>query len=149
VAADVGLDELSIGEMAALSGLSIHTLRYYERIGLITSIPRSSSGHRRYSRETVERVESLAYLRAAGLGMDDMRVYLRNLDRGDLAAADHAALLGAHAANLAAQIEQLEVRQAYITAKAAYWQAVADGDRDTADAHRNIQRARELAQQLR
>jgi DNA-binding transcriptional MerR regulator len=149
MAAEVLADELSIGEMAATSGLSVHTLRYYERIGLIAPIPRLSSGHRRYSRETVERVESLSYLRAAGLSMADMRVYLANLDRGDLAAADHAALLGAHATSLAMQIEQLRVRHAYIEAKAAYWQAVADGRRDTAAAQQTIERARELSRQLR
>ena len=146
---DVLPDELSIGDMAAASGLSVHTLRYYERIGLIAPIPRSNSGHRRYSRETVERVESLGYLRAAGLSMDDMRVYLRNLDRGDVAAADHAALLGAHARSIADQITQLGLRQKYIEAKAAYWQAVADGERDTEDAQRSIRRARELSQHLR
>jgi DNA-binding transcriptional MerR regulator len=143
------LDELSIGDMAATSGLSVHTLRYYERIGLIAPIPRLSSGHRRYSRETVEVVESLSYLRAAGLSMDDMRTYLANLERGDAAAADHAALLGAHARTLAEQIGKLRVRQAYIEAKAGYWQAVADGNRDSPDAQATIGRARELAQQLR
>jgi DNA-binding transcriptional MerR regulator len=142
-------DELSIGEMAAASGLSVHTLRYYERIGLIAPIPRLSSGHRRYSRETAERVESLSYLRAAGLSMEDMRIYLGNLDRGDLAAADHAALLSAHARSIGEQIEQLRIRQAYIEAKAAYWQAVADGSGETVDAQRTIQRARELSQRLR
>ncbi|MCW2495662.1 MerR family transcriptional regulator [Jatrophihabitans sp.] len=146
---EVLADELSIGEMAAASGLSVHTLRYYERIGLIAPIPRLSSGHRRYSRETVERVESLGYLRAAGLSMDDMRIYLANLDRGDLAAADHAALLSAHARSIDEQVEQLRLRQAYIEAKAAYWQAVADGKAQTAAAQRTIRRARELSQRLR
>jgi DNA-binding transcriptional MerR regulator len=149
VTSEVLRDELSIGEMAAASGLSIHTLRYYERIGLIAPIPRLSSGHRCYSRETVERVESLGYLRAAGLSMDDMRTYLRNLDRGDLAAADHAALLSTHARTIGAQIDQLRLRQAYIEAKAAYWQAVANGERDSEDAQLTIQRARELSKQLR
>src|ERR1700712_4639805 len=130
-------DELSIGELAASSGLSIHPLRYYERIRLIAPIPRLSSGHRRYSRETVERVESLGYLRAAGLSMTDMRTYLRNLDRGEVAAADHAALLAAQARRIGEQIEQLRLRQAYITAKGAYWQAVADGKAETPDAQRN------------
>jgi DNA-binding transcriptional MerR regulator len=149
VTSDVLAEELTIGELAASSGLSVHTLRYYERIGLIAPIPRSASGHRRYRRETVERVESLSYLRAAGLSLDDMRTYLRNLDRGDGAAADHAALLGAHASSIAKQVEQLQVRRHYIEAKAAYWQAVADGEQNTEGARRSIQRARKLSQQLR
>jgi DNA-binding transcriptional MerR regulator len=149
MAAETLADELSIGDMAATSGLSVHTLRYYERVGLIAPIPRLSSGHRRYSRATVERVESLSYLRAAGLSLDDMRTYLANLDRGDLAADDHAALLGAHAARLAEQIDHLRIRHAYIEAKAAYWQAVADGQQGTAGAQRSIERARQLSRQLR
>jgi DNA-binding transcriptional MerR regulator len=143
------LDDLSIGEMAASSGLSVHTLRYYERIGLIAPIPRLSSGHRRYSRETVELVESLSYLRAAGLSMEDMRTYIANLARGDVAAADHAALLNAHARSIEEQISQLRLRQSYIAAKAAYWQDVASGRAETPKAQRNIQRARELSKQLR
>jgi DNA-binding transcriptional MerR regulator len=146
---EVRTDELTIGELAASSGLSVHTLRYYERIGLLAAIPRLSSGHRRYGPETVERVESLGYLRAAGLSLTDMRTYLRNLDRGDHAAADHAVLLGAHARSIGEQIEQLQLRQAYIEAKAAYWQAVADGESETDDAQQTIQRARELSKQLR
>jgi DNA-binding transcriptional MerR regulator len=146
---EVQPNELSIGEMAAASGLSIHTLRYYERIGLIAPIPRLASGHRRYSRQTVERVESLGYLRAAGLSMDDMRTYLRNLDRGDLAAVDHAELLYAHARRIGEQIEELRLRQAYIEAKAGYWQAVGDGEADTPAAQRSLDRARELALSLR
>jgi len=149
VTSEVLANDLSIGEVAAASGLSVHTLRYYERIGLIAPIPRMSSGHRRYSRETVERVESLGYLRAAGLSLDDMRIYLRNLDRGDLAAADHAALLSAHARTIGEQIEQLRVRQAYIEAKAAYWQAIANGEGDSDDAQASIQRARQLSKKLR
>jgi MerR family transcriptional regulator, aldehyde-responsive regulator len=140
--------EMTIGEMAAASGLSIHTLRYYERIGLIAPIPRLSSGHRRYSQDTAERVESLGYLRAAGMSMDDMRKYIGNLDLGDAAAGEHAAMLHAHAESIGAQIERLRVRQAYIEAKGAYWQAVANGKRESPAAQRNIKRARDLSRQL-
>jgi MerR family transcriptional regulator, aldehyde-responsive regulator len=142
-------DEMAIKDLAAASGLSIHTLRYYERIGLIGPVPRLASGHRRYSRETAERVESLSYLRATGLSIEDMRTYLRNVDRGESAAADHAKLLGAHAEEIAKDIERLEIQRDYITAKAAYWQAVADGVGESPKAQRSIERARELSKQLR
>jgi DNA-binding transcriptional MerR regulator len=148
VASKPDREALTIGEMAAASGLSIHTLRYYERIGVIAPIPRHSSGHRRYSRETAERVESLAYLRAAGVSMEDMRTYVANLDLGDAAAGEHAAMLSAHAQTIADQIARLEVRRAYIDAKATYWQAVADGRGDSPAAQASIRRARELSTRL-
>jgi MerR family transcriptional regulator, aldehyde-responsive regulator len=140
---------MPIKDIAAASGLSIHTLRYYERIGLIEPVPRLASGHRRYSRETVERVESLSDLRASGLSIEDMRTYLRNRDRGESAAADHARLLGAHAREIARDIERLKVKRDYIAAKAAYWQAVAEGKGQSPEGQRSIELARELSKQLR
>ena len=142
-------DHLSIGELSSLTGLSIHTLRYYEKIGLIEPVPRLSSGHRQYNRNTVQRAEALGYLRATGLGVEDMRSYLRNVDRGDVAAGDVADLLSRHAQTIAAQIKHLEVRRAYIEAKAAYWHAVADGLGDSDEAQRSLQRARDLSGELK
>ena len=142
-------DYLSIGELSSLTGLSIHTLRYYERIGLIEPVPRLSSGHRAYSRDTVQRAEALGYLRATGLGVEDMRSYLRSVERGDAAAGDVAGLLARHAQTIADQIKQLELRRAYIEAKAAYWHAVAVGLGDSEEAQRSLQRARDLLGQLR
>jgi DNA-binding transcriptional MerR regulator len=144
---DLLSDDLSIGELATLSGLSIHTLRYYERIALIEAVPRASSGHRRYSRRTVQRAEALGYLRATGLGIEDMRSYLRDVDAGD--AADVAALLSTHAQRIAEQIKELKVRRAYIAAKAAYWQAVAEGRGDSAAAQCSLDQARHLSEQLK
>jgi MerR family transcriptional regulator, aldehyde-responsive regulator len=137
--------DLSIGELATLTGLSVHTLRYYEKIGLIEPVPRLDSGHRRYSRETVIRAEALSYLRATGLGVEDVRRYLRSVDQGDSAAADVAELLATHAERIADEIKRLEVRQAYIAAKASYWRAVADGRGDSPAAQRSLQQARDLS----
>ena len=45
--------ELTISEVADATGLSVHTLRYYERIGLIHPIDRAGSSHRRYSEDDI------------------------------------------------------------------------------------------------
>jgi DNA-binding transcriptional MerR regulator len=47
--------EMTIAEAARRSGLSAHTLRYYERIGLIHPVERGANGHRRYGRAMLER----------------------------------------------------------------------------------------------
>lgn len=141
--------EASIGEIAAESGLSVHTLRYYERIGLLEPIPRATSGHRRYSRRSLERIEALSYLRASGMSVADMRTYLTNLELGDAAAGAHAALLDAHAEKLSEEIAHLQIRQGYIEAKAAFWRAVAEGDRESAEAQAHLERARAFSTRLR
>ncbi|WP_246035710.1 MerR family transcriptional regulator [Dictyobacter kobayashii] len=57
--------------------MSIPTLRYYEDIGLLPAVRRdTSSGHRRYSADAVQLIESLANLRAVGMSIEEMRTYL-------------------------------------------------------------------------
>jgi DNA-binding transcriptional MerR regulator len=65
-----------VQQAAALTGLSEHTLRCYERIGLIKPVPRQeSSGHRRYGPDDLIKLETLACLRATGMTIDQMRGY--------------------------------------------------------------------------
>ncbi|SRR5258706_10753863 len=138
---------LTIQQMAAQSGMSEYTLRYYEKIGLIQPIPRDgSSGHRRYSADTVQVVETLACLRASGLSLDDMRRYLRLRERGDEAAAEQKALFVAHAEEVAEEIRKLEIRQRYLSGKMAYWDARMNGDLQLAKqiAAQNQEIAKEL-----
>ncbi|EXG82056.1 MerR family transcriptional regulator [Cryptosporangium arvum] len=119
-----------IQEVARRSGLSEATLRYYERIGLIAPVPRDeSSGHRRYDEDTAQAIEALACLRTAGMGIADMRAYLRGMSDGPDAARQQAELFEKHAAQLAEQIETLRSRQRYLDAKVLLWRAREHGDR--------------------
>ena len=125
---------LTIKQMAAQSGLSEYTLRYYEKIGLIKPIPRDkSSGHRRYSATTLGIVETLSYLRASGLSLDDMRTYLRLREFGDEAAAEQKALFLAHAEEVADEIRKLKIRQRFLIGKVAYWDARMNGDMELSE----------------
>src|SRR3954470_20634531 len=70
------LENYTVQQAAALAGLSEHTLRYYEKIGLIKPVQRQqSSHHRRYSPADLTKLETLACLRAAGMPIDQMRLY--------------------------------------------------------------------------
>jgi DNA-binding transcriptional MerR regulator len=139
-------ETLTIKQMAAQSGMSEYTLRYYEKIGLIEPIPRDgSSGHRRYSIDTVQIVETLSCLRTSGLSLDEMRLYLRQRKRGD-EAAEQKALFLAHAEEVAEEIRQITIRQRYLNGKVAYWDARLNGDRELAEqiAAQNQEIAKEL-----
>lgn len=59
---------MTIADVAARTGLTAHTLRYYERDGLMLGdIGRASSGHRRYTRFDVAWIELVTRLRATGM----------------------------------------------------------------------------------
>ena len=127
-------DTLTIQEMARQSGLSEHTLRYYERIGLLTPIPRDqSSGHRRYSADMVVVVESLSCLRGTGMPLEDIRRFLHLRQQGNFAAGEQKALFAAHLAVVTEEAEQIKFRMEYLADKVAYWTAVEAGNRDEAE----------------
>ena len=58
---------LTISDAAQKSGISAHTLRYWERAGLIQPVTRNGSGHRRYAEEDLDRIRFLTKLRATGM----------------------------------------------------------------------------------
>lgn len=123
----------TIHEVAQRSGLSIPTLRYYEEIGLVPDVRRdASSGHRRYSADTVQIIESLANLRAVGMSIEEMRTYLTLRERGDETAVEKRDLFQAHAEDVGKQIARLQIRQRYLLFKVAYWDARTRGDMDEA-----------------
>ena len=76
-------DKLSIQEAAEATGLSAHTLRYYERIGLIHPIVREENTRRRYTLEDIGWIDFLTKLRATGMSIRDMQKYAELQRRGD------------------------------------------------------------------
>lgn len=67
--------ELTIGQVAEQTGLSVHTLRFYEREGLLPmQIRRSSTGRRVYSAPDIEWLRICTSLRASGMPLDTIRV---------------------------------------------------------------------------
>ncbi len=81
-----GRVNLSIGEAADVSGLSVKTIRYYEEIGLIPKAARTNggvhtAGHRVYSEADVGRLRFIRHARLFGLGLADIRKLLALADR--------------------------------------------------------------------
>jgi DNA-binding transcriptional MerR regulator len=97
---------LSISETAERSGLSAHTLRYWERAGLLSPISRNGSGHRRYAEEDLERIKFLIKLRATGMPIRQVRRYAELLSGGDETNEERLALLEAHREAVRARLEE-------------------------------------------
>lgn len=75
--------KLTIQQVAEATGLSVYTLRYYERIGLIHPIRRAENRHRRYSADDIGWIEFLTKLRATGMSIQQMQDYAELQRQGD------------------------------------------------------------------
>ena len=89
---------LTIADAARASGVSAHTLRYYEREGLLEPVDRAASGHRRYAEEDLARIALFVKLRATGMPIRRLREYAALLRAGDETFAERIALLEEHRA---------------------------------------------------
>ena len=102
------LKELSVGEVAARSGVPVSTLHFYESKGLIRS-RRSAGNQRRYDRDALRRVAFIRAAQRVGLSLDEIKQALDSLPEGRTpTAADWESLAGGWQAQIAERIRLLE-----------------------------------------
>jgi MerR family redox-sensitive transcriptional activator SoxR len=108
-------DELTIGALAARSGVATSALRFYESRGLIESV-RTPSGHRRYLRSVIRRVAFIVFAQRVGLSLDEVAIELRKLPRNRVPLAeDWAKLSGRWGMRLDERIAELQRLKAGLT----------------------------------
>lgn len=115
---------LTIQQVAQQTGLSVHTLRYYERNGLLEPVDRASSGHRRYSEEDIARIEFLTCLRATGMPIRQMQEFARLFRERPDAIGDRRVILEAHERELQAHIQELQRDLEVIQWKIVYYKGL-------------------------
>jgi DNA-binding transcriptional MerR regulator len=109
--------DLSIGDIAERTGLSVHTLRFYEREGLLAGpVPRSESGHRVYTTAHVELLEVCKALRVSGMPLETIRRFI-DLVREGAGAEAKLSLLREHQHRLTEELVELADRMARISRK--------------------------------
>ncbi len=99
---------LTIAQAAGEAGISAHTIRYYERAGLLAPIERNDSGHRRFTPEDVEWVIVCTKLRATGMPIRRIREYAELVRDGDGNEADRLALLEAHREDVVCRLNDVQ-----------------------------------------
>jgi DNA-binding transcriptional MerR regulator len=111
-------DNLTIGEVSERTGLGIHTLRYYEKQGLLLgSVARSSGGRRRYSAFDVEWLQLCNRFRACGMPLTDIRRYAELVAAGPGNEQQRLELLRTHETRVRAELAQMTENLAVIEAK--------------------------------
>jgi DNA-binding transcriptional MerR regulator len=117
----------TIQEVAEMTDLSAHTLRYYEKIGLLESITRHDNGHRRYAEADLGWIHFLKLLRATGMPIQQMQVFMEFARQGDSTIADRVEVLTEHRRELAAHIAELQDHMDHLDRKIAYYNGILTG----------------------
>ncbi|WP_314252107.1 MerR family transcriptional regulator [Streptomyces kutzneri] len=101
--------DLSIGEVAERSGLSVHALRFYEREGLFANpVRRLSNGRRIYHEEDLEWLAVCTKLRSSGMSLATIRQYVELVRQGPGNEHERLELLRRHADHVEEQIQELQ-----------------------------------------
>lgn len=114
----------TIRSMAERCGMTAHTLRYYERVGLIQPVGRASNGHRRYSEADEAWINFLHCMRATNMPIREMQRYAELREKGDATSLERRKILEDHQAGIAAQIVELQKAHALLSHKIANYRKI-------------------------
>ncbi|WP_307127222.1 MerR family transcriptional regulator [Streptomyces sp. B1I3] len=103
-----GQDRYTISEVAAFTGLTAHTLRWYERIGLMPHVDRSHTGQRRFTNRDLDWLAFVGKLRLTGMPVADMVRYAELLREGDHTFEERQELLEATRRDVRTRIAELQ-----------------------------------------
>ncbi len=110
-------EKLPIGRVAARVGLSIDTIRYYERAGLLPLIARASNGHRRYTEDDLGWITLLKCLRTTGMPISEMRRYADLVAQGESTLTHRREMLEDHRSRLGQRLREIEEQMPILDGK--------------------------------
>lgn len=116
-----GQDRYTISEVVAFTGLTAHTLRWYERIGLMPHIDRSHTGQRRYSNRDLDWLAFVGKLRLTGMPVADMVRYAELVREGDHTFHERQELLESTRRDVLARIAELQDTLAVLDHKIQFY----------------------------
>src|SRR5687768_1914498 len=103
---------LSIGHLARITGIKVETIRYYERIGLLPSPPRTGGNYRSYDGDQLNRLAFIRRSRALGFTIEQVRGLLRLADQKEQPCQEVDAIARQHLFEVERKIADLQALQA-------------------------------------
>ncbi|HET6169228.1 MAG TPA: MerR family transcriptional regulator [Terracidiphilus sp.] len=119
----------TIRSMAERCGMTAHTLRYYERVGLIQPVGRARNGHRRYSEADEAWLKFLHCMRDTNMSIREMQRYAELREQGDSTSLQRRKLLEDHRAGIAEKISELQKAHTLLTHKISNYKLVEERTR--------------------
>jgi DNA-binding transcriptional MerR regulator len=120
--------EVTVAEAAREAGVSAHTLRYYERAGLLETVERNGSGHRRFSPEDIEWVVMITRLRATGMPIRLIREYAELVWAGEGNERERLAIMEAHREQVLERLAEIQRNLELIDFKIDLYRGRLDGE---------------------
>ena len=98
----------TIHDVSKKTGLSAHTLRYYEKEGLITGVKRSAGGFRQYSDEDLEGLGLICCLKNTGMSLQEIVRFVELTHEGEHTLKERVELLRTHRENVIRRMEEMQ-----------------------------------------
>ena len=111
----------TIKEVAAMVDLSIYTLRFYDKAGLLPFVARDASGYRAFTDADVAILKTICCLKRTGMKLEDIRLYIADVMAGPDSIPDRQRLLAAHRQEVLAEQERIMQNLAEIDRKLAIY----------------------------
>jgi MerR family transcriptional regulator, copper efflux regulator len=108
------VDSMRTGALAAASGTTAKTIRFYEQAGLLPAPPRTSAGYRDYPPKTAARLSFIRSAQSAGLSLAEIRAVLTIRDHGEPPCAHVTGLLRGHLAETKQRLAELTATRAML-----------------------------------
>ena len=97
-----------IQEVSKKTGLSAHTLRYYEKEGLISGVGRTQGGFRQYSEEDLEALGLICCLKNTGMSLQEIARFMELTHQGDQTLKERVELLREHRENVLERVSEMQ-----------------------------------------
>ncbi|MGW5650172.1 MerR family transcriptional regulator [Streptomyces humi] len=117
-----GQDRYTISEVVAFTGLTAHTLRWYERIGLMSHIDRSHTGQRRYTNRDLDWLDFVTKLRLTGMPVADMVRYAELVREGETTYQERRELLEQTRRDVLSRIAELHDTLSVLDRKISFYE---------------------------
>ncbi len=124
---------MQIQEASIMSGLSIDTIRFYEKLGILPPIERDPSGHRRFTTENIEWMKVLYWLRKTGMPTKIMSRYAHSVHSGDHTIDERIKILRDHQVRLDEKQKELNACQDILDYKLSAYFQVKEGMKNEQD----------------
>ena len=111
----------SIRDVSRMTGLSAHTLRYYEKEGLLPRVDRTAGGVRQYSEEDLEALGLICCLKNTGMSLREISRFVRLTQAGDQTLRERGALLREHRERVMARMRETQAYLDKVTWKLNYF----------------------------
>lgn len=118
----------SIGQVAKMFNISIYTLRYYDKEGIIPNLEKTASGIRKFTDKDLETIQVIKCLKTAGMSMQEIKDYMDLAIKGDVSLEQRLEIFEEARANVLQQIKKLQDTLKMIDFKRNYYKtAIKEG----------------------